>query len=476
MTGYEYEEKCAKLLKAKGFTDVKVTPGSGDQGIDVLAIKNGKRYGIQCKYYEGTVGNKAVQEAFAGASFYDCAVAMVITNSQLTAPARKLAAKLSVEVWEGVDAIYLRQNDAEYLKQEEVRKKKEAEARKQQEQDRLQRELLAFQQWQTKYKEWQTQILVETEPLEKRYTEKKDSLISQRDKRCEELADRISVLRMEQKRMKLKMEAASLFQFSIKTQSKKRITEIDTEIMNITQELAAIKAACESKLTTLEQEHHSNLAKIRQKIEEQVQLSSCPKSVESAKISLVLDRVLAAEEKLMTSYQRENEKFNQLILMKLCSGGKMTISELRKQIPELKDYNDRFVWDRIKQLEKNGSVLLEEYPIRGPLVSVADSSMFHELEKWAFDTITKYTKEEIILAIKNDKIGNSSNVSYKALKEEILACLAYGSEYTIAEIIKATPALQSINESKVSVVCRQLKKTGEVASKERGGRIYYSLY
>ncbi|MGF0007663.1 restriction endonuclease [Eubacteriales bacterium SGI.150] len=70
LTGYEYEKKCAELLKAKGFTDVKVTPGSGDQGIDILAKKSRKKYGVQCKYYEGSVGNKAVQEAFAGASYY----------------------------------------------------------------------------------------------------------------------------------------------------------------------------------------------------------------------------------------------------------------------------------------------------------------------------------------------------------------------------------------------------------------------
>lgn len=105
MTGYEYEKKCAELLKARGFTDVRVTPGSGDQGIDVLAKKNDKKYGVQCKYYEGTVGNKAVQEAFAGASFYDCDVAMVITNSSFTKAAEEMALKLGVELWSDINAI-----------------------------------------------------------------------------------------------------------------------------------------------------------------------------------------------------------------------------------------------------------------------------------------------------------------------------------------------------------------------------------
>jgi len=159
MTGYEYERKCADLLKAKGFTDVKVTPGSGDQGIDVLAKKKGKQYGIQCKYYEGTVGNKAVQEAFAGASFYDCTIAMVITNSTLTDPAKKLAKKLGVEAWEGIDAIYLQKNDEEYIKKEREKKKREQEQRRlrEEEQKRVaeekkQEKIRTFQMWQLEYK------------------------------------------------------------------------------------------------------------------------------------------------------------------------------------------------------------------------------------------------------------------------------------------------------------------------------------
>ena len=42
MDGYQYERKCAELLKAKGFSDVQVTPGSGDQGIDVIAYQSKK--------------------------------------------------------------------------------------------------------------------------------------------------------------------------------------------------------------------------------------------------------------------------------------------------------------------------------------------------------------------------------------------------------------------------------------------------
>ena len=51
MDGLQFEHRCAELLRYRGFHKVTVTKGSGDQGIDILAQKNGLKYGIQCKYY-----------------------------------------------------------------------------------------------------------------------------------------------------------------------------------------------------------------------------------------------------------------------------------------------------------------------------------------------------------------------------------------------------------------------------------------
>ncbi|GGG14962.1 hypothetical protein GCM10010912_69230 [Paenibacillus albidus] len=41
-----------------------------------------------------------MQEVFAGKAFYDCNVAMVVTNSTLTAPAANTARKLGVTLWD----------------------------------------------------------------------------------------------------------------------------------------------------------------------------------------------------------------------------------------------------------------------------------------------------------------------------------------------------------------------------------------
>lgn len=100
MEGHEFEYFCADLLKQRGFLEVEVTRGSGDYGIDILAEKDGVTYAIQCKRYNGPVGVKAVQEAYAGRDYYDRMVGAVLTNQYFTAPAAEAAKKLKILLWD----------------------------------------------------------------------------------------------------------------------------------------------------------------------------------------------------------------------------------------------------------------------------------------------------------------------------------------------------------------------------------------
>lgn len=100
MDGWEFEEYAARLLRLNGFHHVEVTRGSGDQGVDILAMRDGKSYAVQCKHYEGKVPNKAVQEACAGAQFYGCDVAVVLTNSFFSPSALELGDSIGVELWD----------------------------------------------------------------------------------------------------------------------------------------------------------------------------------------------------------------------------------------------------------------------------------------------------------------------------------------------------------------------------------------
>ena len=100
MEGHDFEYLSATLLRKIGFTHVEVTPGSGDQGVDILAQKEGVKYAIQCKRYSHDLGNKPVQEVHAGKSMYNCHVGAVITNQHFTAGAKELAKATGVLLWD----------------------------------------------------------------------------------------------------------------------------------------------------------------------------------------------------------------------------------------------------------------------------------------------------------------------------------------------------------------------------------------
>lgn len=100
MSGEEFERFCAKVLQDNGFENVKMTKSSGDQGVDIISLKDGIRCAIQCKRYSSNVGNKAVQEVIAGMQYYDCPIGIVMTNSYFTKSAKELADKTEIILWD----------------------------------------------------------------------------------------------------------------------------------------------------------------------------------------------------------------------------------------------------------------------------------------------------------------------------------------------------------------------------------------
>ncbi len=100
MEGHEFEHWCAELLRQNGFSNIEVTRGSGDQGVDIVATKGGVRYAIQCKCYSSPLGNKPVQEVHAGKNMYKCHVGVVMTNSHFTSGAKELADATGVLLWD----------------------------------------------------------------------------------------------------------------------------------------------------------------------------------------------------------------------------------------------------------------------------------------------------------------------------------------------------------------------------------------
>ncbi|MCB5287627.1 MAG: restriction endonuclease [Candidatus Cloacimonetes bacterium] len=98
MDGHEFEKFVSLLFSNMGYT-TEVTKASGDQGLDVIAENKGVKIGIQAKCYTNKVTNKAVQEAFAGLSYYNCDKGMVVTNNYFTCSAIELANTNGIVLW-----------------------------------------------------------------------------------------------------------------------------------------------------------------------------------------------------------------------------------------------------------------------------------------------------------------------------------------------------------------------------------------
>lgn len=100
MEGHAFEHWCADILKKNGFENVEVTQASNDQGVDVLAEKDGIKYAVQCKCYSSDLGNTPIQEVNAGKAIYHCHVGAVMTNRYFTAGAKEAAKANNILLWD----------------------------------------------------------------------------------------------------------------------------------------------------------------------------------------------------------------------------------------------------------------------------------------------------------------------------------------------------------------------------------------
>ena len=88
--GIIFENNCMEILKNNGW-NVKETPNTGDQGVDLIASIDNLRICIQCKNHKKPVGNNAVQEISAGKLYWKGTHAVLVSKSGFTKSAQKLA-------------------------------------------------------------------------------------------------------------------------------------------------------------------------------------------------------------------------------------------------------------------------------------------------------------------------------------------------------------------------------------------------
>ena len=99
MDGSRFEAFIADLFRAMGHR-VMLCGGAGDQGVDIVVNPGGRRVAVQCKNHSGPVGNKPVQEVYAGARHHRCVEAWVVAPDGYTSGARDLAKSTGVFLYD----------------------------------------------------------------------------------------------------------------------------------------------------------------------------------------------------------------------------------------------------------------------------------------------------------------------------------------------------------------------------------------
>lgn len=100
MTPKQYEDYIGALFAQKGYT-VTVSPLSNDWGIDVIAIKDSEKIGIQAKMYgesSRSVNRRVIMELYGASAYQDCNRAILATNGDILPDAIEVANKLGIEI------------------------------------------------------------------------------------------------------------------------------------------------------------------------------------------------------------------------------------------------------------------------------------------------------------------------------------------------------------------------------------------
>ena len=97
-----FEKYVGRIYILQGYK-VEHIGGTGDQGVDLIAIDDQIRIAVQIKRYdlENRVGVTAVQEVFTGKAIHNCQEAAIVTTSAYTKAALEMAEQLQIRCIDG---------------------------------------------------------------------------------------------------------------------------------------------------------------------------------------------------------------------------------------------------------------------------------------------------------------------------------------------------------------------------------------
>lgn len=95
---WEFEQYIGELFSKLGYK-TQVIGGSYDEGIDVIAEKNGVKHYIQCKHYRNPIGVEKIRDFYGAITAkYSNEKAFFITSGYFTEEAERFAADKNIEL------------------------------------------------------------------------------------------------------------------------------------------------------------------------------------------------------------------------------------------------------------------------------------------------------------------------------------------------------------------------------------------
>ncbi|MGB1249170.1 MAG: restriction endonuclease [Candidatus Promineifilaceae bacterium] len=98
----EFEQFCGYLYERQGYK-AHMTATSGDEGVDLLLTKNGKKEVVQCKRYQGSVGQPTVRDMYGTMLHTNSVSAAVVTTGRFTKAAEAWAANKPIQLIDGYE-------------------------------------------------------------------------------------------------------------------------------------------------------------------------------------------------------------------------------------------------------------------------------------------------------------------------------------------------------------------------------------
>lgn len=100
MTGDEFVIWFASLLKDIGFSGISIVGASHDEGVDILANKEGIHYCFQCKNQKRPVQKNAFKEVYYGKPA-NCNIPVVVATGSIAKTAVRSGEKRGIQAWDG---------------------------------------------------------------------------------------------------------------------------------------------------------------------------------------------------------------------------------------------------------------------------------------------------------------------------------------------------------------------------------------